>query len=74
MLLHVHYTEGGSVLLWSWPKSLVLAAFLAFPPPTINILCCPKTYSTLSGLSGGEYKALYSTGQHKNIALLRSPV
>ena len=74
LLLHVHYTEGGSVWLWSWPKSLVLAAVLAFPPPTINILCSPKTCSAMSGLWGGEEGALYSTSQHKNTALLRSPV
>ena len=54
--------------LWSLPKSLVLAAFQAFPPPTINILCCPQTYSALSGLRGGEYGAFYSATFNKQPA------
>ena len=40
MLLHGHYTEGGSVWLWSWPKSLVLATyFLEFPHKKPLIYC-----------------------------------
>ena len=73
MLLHGHYNECGSVWLWSWQKSLVLATFFLALPLVYYAVARHIAHWTKWTVGRG-IRALYSTTSPPDIVLLCSSV